>query len=139
MRSLWIGGIVLLALVGAGCSSGSSSPTTTVKHRAATSTTKGAKGSTSTTVSKGPLTPTSEDKAACAAYASAKATPGADTKATAAQIRATLKALKNASYKPLHNYAKEWAGAIVGKHPSKAKAKKAEKRITRICARMGLG
>jgi hypothetical protein len=122
MRSLWIGGIIVLGLLGAGCSSGNGATTTTTKGHSATATTAG----------KGPIKPTAKDKKACTAFNGLKA----DAKPTAAEIRTALDAVLKAGHGQLRSAGKVWAVALV--HKSKTAAAHDQARIAAICTRMGL-
>ena len=123
MRSLWIGGIVVLGLLGAGCSSsGSSASTTTTKSKTATS----------TTAAKGPITPTAKDKQACAAFNAFKT----DSKPTAAQTKAAVDAVLKAGHKELRNEGKLWGVALYRKSTSAGRHDVTK--IASICTRMGL-
>jgi hypothetical protein len=124
MRYLWIVGVAVLAALGAGCSTVSSSPTTTKAHHS----------TTPTTASTGPITPGPKDKTACTSLK----TLAADGKsATPAELRSTLKAVRHADYKRLHTLGGEWAHAVVDGKTSAITKYKAK--ITAICTRMGLG
>lgn len=125
MRYLWIVGVAVLAALGAGCSTVSSSPTTTTKAHHST---------TPTTASTGPITPGPKDKTACTSLKSLEA----DGKsATPAELRSTLKAVRHADYKRLHTLGGEWAHAVVDSKTSEIA--KYKTKITDICTRMGLG
>ena len=127
MRSFWIGGIVVLGLLAAGCStSGSGAGTTTTK----------AKSHTSTTLGTGPITPTAKDKTACAALNEIKSSAAAGKKVSPDELKSTIKTVRKAHNAQLRRRAKAWALATLHKHT--AAAAKAETRIEAICTRMGL-
>jgi len=119
----------VLAALGAGCSTVSSSPTTTTKSHHST---------TPTTASTGPITPGPKDKTACAGLKSLEAD---GTSVTPAELRSGLKAIRHANYKRLRTLGGEWSHAVVsGKSSDKAsEIAKYKTRITDICTRMGLG
>jgi hypothetical protein len=140
MRSLWIGGIVLVALFSAGCSSsGSSSGTTTTVATASSGSATTGAVSKSTTGSSVPasITATSKDKKACAAYATLLTDGPGDKQATEVRIQETLTALKAASNPQLQADAKKWAVGVYSK--SKTKTDRAQKKIANLCRKMGLG
>ncbi len=127
MRSFWIGGIVVLGLLAAGCStSGSGAGTTTTK----------AKAHTSTTVGTGPITPTAKDKKACAAISELKTSAASGQKLTTAELKSTITTVRKAHNTQLRRRAKAWALAILHKHT--ATSTKDEAKIEAICTRMGL-
>jgi hypothetical protein len=131
MRYLWIGGIVALALLGAGCTSGSSSTATTHKT---TRTTK--PSAATTTLPAGSLKPGAKDTAACANYNSLKSDLASGKKPTGIEIRKIIKEFGAAEDQKLRKAGKAWAGDLVEKH--KAKATKTADRINTICTEMGL-
>lgn len=118
MRYLWIVGVAVVAVLGAGCSTVSSSPTTTAAGHHST----------------GSTTPGSKNKTACASF---KQFVAAGTSATKAEIKSTLKALRHSESKTLRYVATRWGGAIEKGKTSKANADKAK--IAEICSRLGLG
>jgi hypothetical protein len=123
MRYLWIVVVALIAALGAGCSTVSTSPTTTVKHHS----------TTSTTLSTAAITPGATDKTACASYLALKA----QSKPTGADIRSTIKALHKAEYKKLRTQGAKLGAALLAN--DKAKATAAGAKISNFCSRMGLG
>ncbi len=116
----------MLAALGAGCSTVSSSPTTT--------TTKAHHSTTPTTASTGPITPGAKDKTACA---SLKTLVADGASVTPTELRSTLKAVRHADYKRLRTLGSKWSEAVVKGKSSEIASYKTK--VTAICTRMGLG
>ena len=127
MRSLRIGSIALVGLLGAGCAFPLHSATSTTSKPAATS----------TTLAKGPITPTAADKRACTGFKTYQAAKTSGSKPTLAELKKTLAYVRGAKNSQLRAAGSAWTHALVHKHP--AAATKARTNIAAACTQLGLG
>jgi hypothetical protein len=122
VRSLWIGGIVLVALTVTGCSTAGQSVTTTSKSTSV---------HTPTTVGSTTSTPGPKDKLACSKFATYQLAVSAGKKPSSAAVR---RALSRAENPKLRHEVAYWEHALLAKKTSKVSHDLHT--ITVICAKI---
>jgi hypothetical protein len=115
-RYLWISGVAVVALLGAGCSSSPSSSKTTTSHTTTTAPTHAV-----------------SDTAVCTKFKSFIQEPTASQKAATANV---IKELERADNPKLRREASYWNNAVAKKNVPKAEH--AQKRITQLCGKKNL-
>jgi hypothetical protein len=128
MRKLWLAGVAVVALLGAGCTSGQTTAPTTTAHGSAT-TVKGHDTGKDKGKGKG------NNKAACAEYVTIHNL--GTTAATPAQYRTFIKDLRHAQDPTLKKAGIRVAQGITNKNGTKLK--NAVVTVGKTCTTLGLG